>query len=353
LKARRAKAGSATRKGNSAALRSRLQRAEERLRELEERHRLAMAAIRESVYDYDVLRDSIYYSDSMQRELALPPGTLRTPQDWRDRIHPDDVPRYREAFVAHLKGTTERFVCDYRYRGVDGTWRWARQHGLAVRDKNGRALRMVGSTGDITDLKRAEESLEQMRRRYDLALRAIHEGVYEWDIAGATAYYSERLYEVLKLAPGDLQGPMDWRKRIHPEDLPHYDAGLVAHFKGQLERFECEYRYKARDGSWRWARQHGVAVRDASGRAVRMTGSTGDITDLKQAQEALRTSEERYARATEAAVEGIYEWDIVSGKLFLTQRAKEFFSLSRARPRREVEVPLCTMTIPCSRSEPG
>ncbi|HEY3229363.1 MAG TPA: PAS domain-containing protein, partial [Roseiflexaceae bacterium] len=181
MKARRAKRSSAARPAGTADLRTRLRRAEQRLAQVQERYGIAMAAIKESVYDWDVVRDDIYYSETMQRELGLPPGTLKTTQDWRDRIHPEDAARYRAATIAHFKGDTERFQCDYRYRGVDGAWRWARQHGVALRDKAGRVVRMVGSTGDITQLKRIEEALEHSQGRYDLAMRAINEGVYEWD----------------------------------------------------------------------------------------------------------------------------------------------------------------------------
>ena len=327
MKARRAKRSAAVRPTGAADLRARLKKAEQRLHQVEERYAMAMAAIKESVYDWDIGRDEIYYSESMQRQLALQPGTLKTTQDWRERIHPEDRARYSAAMVAHFKGDAERFQCDYRYRGMDGAWRWARQHGVAVRDKNGRALRLVGSTGDITELKRTEEALQQTQDRYDLALRAMNEGVYEWDIVNGSAYFSERLYEVLKLTPADFKGPGDWRARIHPDDLALYDAALIAHFKGKRERFECDYRYRAHDGSWRWARQHGLAVRDKAGRAVRMSGSAGDITELKQAADALRISEERYALATSAAAEGIYEWNIETGRLFLSERARVFFDL--------------------------
>jgi PAS domain S-box-containing protein len=326
LKARPAKRSSAARTAGTAELRARLRRAEQRLREVEERYEIAMAAINESVYEWDIARDRFTYSESMQRVIGLPPKLLRTLGDWQKRVHPEDFAPFRAATIAHLKGITQRLECDYRYRALDGSWRWARTHGAAIRDKNGRAVRLIGSTGDITELKRTEEALKQSQERYDLAMRAINEGVYEWNIVNGTAYFSERVYEVLNLTPADFKGPADWRGRIHPDDLLAYDAALIAHFKGERDRFECDYRYRAHDGSWRWARQHGVAVRDAKGRAVRMTGSAGDITNLKQAEEALRKSEERYALATAAAVEGIYEWDVESGRLFLTERAKEFFS---------------------------
>jgi PAS domain S-box-containing protein len=296
------------------------------LRESEERYALAMRAINEAIYDYDIATDTIYYSERVYEVLDVPREFLRTAKDWRTLIHPDDLPRYIGAFAAHVKGQTLRFECDYRYGARGGVWRWARQHGMALRDANGRAARVVGSVGDITELKETEEALRQSQERFDFALRAIREGVYDWDIVKDTIYYSDRVRQVMGMSPDVLRTPQDWRRRIHPEDLPRYDGAIIAHLKQQTERFECDYRYQALDGSWRWARQHGIAQRDANGRAVRMIGSTGDITRLKHAEEALRQSEERYSIATTVATEGIYEWDVLTGALHITEHAQAFFA---------------------------
>ena len=146
MKARRPRQQDAKRAGAAAARR--------------QRYEMVMGAINESVYDWDIVRDRFWTSETMQRLLGLPSEHL-TLEAWRNSIHPDDYGRYRDATVAHLKGETERFECDYRYRAGDGSWRWARTHGLAQRDARGRAVRMVGSTGDITELKRAEEETRQ------------------------------------------------------------------------------------------------------------------------------------------------------------------------------------------------
>jgi PAS domain S-box-containing protein len=285
-----------------------------------------MRAMNEAVYDYDVAGDHIYYSERIYDVLDVPREFLRTAKDWRTLIHPDDLRRYLDGFAGHIKRATPRFECDYRYRARGGVWRWARQHGIALRDAGGRAVRVVGSIGDITDFKTTAEALRHSQERYDFALRAVREGVYDWDIANDTIYYSDRVRHVVGMPPELLRTPKDWRSRIHPEDLPRYDAAIIAHLKQQTERFECDYRYQALDGSWRWARQHGIAQRDANGRAARMIGSTGDITRLKHAEEALRQSEERYSIATKVATEGIYEWDLQSGALYLSDHAKAFFA---------------------------
>jgi PAS domain S-box-containing protein len=291
-----------------------------------ERLDVAIRAINEGVYDWDVANGKMHYSQGVYSVLKMP-RNMKTPMDWRKRIHPDDLSAYDAAIVAHFKKKTKRFEIDYRFRATDGTWRWARQQGIAQRDARGRAVRMIGAIGDITELKRAEEARRQSDERYAFAMRAINEGVYDWNIAEGKTFYSERVVNALGLSQRHLKSAADWHNRIHPEDRPRYDAAMVAHFKGRSERFECDFRYRARDGSWRWARQHGIAVRDERGRAVRVVGSTGDINELKQIEQALKESQERYGLATQAATEGIYEWNLETGLLYLSDRAKAFFAV--------------------------
>ena len=96
--------------------------------------------------------------------------------------------------------------------------------------------------------KRARKAAAKLRRtavsprrssgeRLELAMRAINEGVYDWDVAHGTIHYSEGVYSVL-LLPRSMKTPADWRARIHPADLAAYDAAIVAHFKKNARLFE-------------------------------------------------------------------------------------------------------------------
>jgi PAS domain S-box-containing protein len=178
-------------------------------------------------------------------------------------------------------------------------------------------------------LRLAERRLRQLEQRYELAMGAINESVYDWDIATGRFSAARNMQQTLGL-PGEQLSLEAWQKRIHPDDYQRFRTATLDHLKAITPRFQCDYRYRAADGSWRWARTHGAAVRDKSGRAVRMVGSTGDITELKRTEAALQASEERYALATSAAVEGIYEWNVEAAKLYLTEQAKAFFSLPGA-----------------------
>ena len=162
---------------------------------------------------------------------------------------------------------------------------------------------------DVTERVRSERALRESEERYDAAMRAINEGVYDYDVASDAIYYSERVYDVLDAARDSLRTASDWRRLIHPDDLPGYVAAYLAHVRGETERFAFDYRYRARDGSWRWARQRGMAIRDAKGRAARVVGSVGDITELKVIEQALRESEARFRSLTELSADYYWETD--------------------------------------------
>jgi PAS domain S-box-containing protein len=157
-----------------------------------------MESINYGLYDWN-RNQRIYYAPDLRIMLGLPPQLLK-PEDWSKRIHPSDWPMFRRKLIEHLKGETPRFVCDVRYRTEDGTWRWARQHGIAFRGPDGRARRLVGAAGDITEIKQREFELQtrtgarassfpstaldqsDLESRYALALESISVGAGAYDI---------------------------------------------------------------------------------------------------------------------------------------------------------------------------
>jgi PAS domain S-box-containing protein len=162
---------------------------------------------------------------------------------------------------------------------ADGTYRWVEDHGLPVRNKVGRAIRLVGAISDISHRQQTEQALRDSEQRYALAMQAVNEGIYDWNIKSGDIYYSPRFQEVLGLS---LRIQSDWLDRIHPDDLPVFKQAFVEHLKGKTDRLMREYRYLHPDGTWHWARERGLALRDQAGRAYRLAGSTGDITAEKE-----------------------------------------------------------------------
>ena len=277
----------------------------------EERYLLALQSLSYGIYDWDIEADTVFYAPALRIMLGLNEAELAKPADWMARMHPDDLPLYRHKLSEHFRGATPRFECDTRYRSSDGTWRWARQSGVAQRHADGRAFRLVGATGDVTEVKnhereavaaaaahRAAMSLGHGRsgneERYALALQAVDENVYDWNLESGALYLSPTLIAMLGLpADATLQ---QWAERIHPEDRAYHRSLLLALFKGDIPRLDCEFRYAMPDGTVRWARQHGIVLRGPDGRARRMVGATGDITEVR-----LRAQELDRAKAEAAA----------------------------------------------------
>jgi PAS domain S-box-containing protein len=284
------------------------QQAEEALRNSEQRYALVTEAATEGFYDWDIANDLLYVSPQLNRMFAFEPGALRS-QAWNDRIVPQDYEGYREALRRFFRRETDRLQCEYRIRVGSGEVRWMKDRASAVRSADGRALRLIGAVSDVTQEREVQHALAESEARYAHALNAIGEGMYDWDIERDEVFYSAGVRRQTQIPEHEMQTPQDWLARLHPDDLPLYQRRMRDHLRGATERFECEVRYRAGDGSWRWARQHGLAVRDADGRALRVIGSTGDITDAKHMAEALAQAEARLQAAIEASSEGFVVWD--------------------------------------------
>ncbi|OKH23544.1 hypothetical protein NIES593_09995 [Hydrococcus rivularis NIES-593] len=143
--------------------------AEQRLRESEERLRLALEAVEEGLWDWNPVTGKVYRSPRWATILGYSPDALENDIDWRDRlVHPDDKPYMLELLEAHLRGRAPYFEMELRMLTQSGEWKWILDRGQVVeRDEQGQPLRMVGTHKDITERKRSEETL---RKRYQQIL---------------------------------------------------------------------------------------------------------------------------------------------------------------------------------------
>ncbi len=141
-------------------------RAEEALRESEERYALAMAGANEGMWDWSAGSDEIVVSASYKRLVGLGmAGDTISLDDWVALIHPDDLAAREEAQRAHKGGEAEFYECEYRVRCSAGEYRWFLDRARSIRDEHGEIYRMAGSLTDVTARKQADQGLLEANRR--------------------------------------------------------------------------------------------------------------------------------------------------------------------------------------------
>src|SRR2546430_2906209 len=129
-------------------------RAQEALRESEERYALAARGANDGLWDWNLLTHIMYFSPRWKSMLGYHEGEIGDKlEEWLDRIHDSDRERVKDELAAHQKGLTPHFESEQRVLNKDGTFRWMLSRGLAVRDASGKATRMAGSQTDITEGK--------------------------------------------------------------------------------------------------------------------------------------------------------------------------------------------------------
>jgi PAS domain S-box-containing protein len=154
--------------GSLIASRHRHIRAEESLRESEERFTFAMEATRDGLWDWDITSDTGYFSPGYYRMLGYEPDEFATTShSWVDLLHPEDREHALSVNNACIEKRIDSFEVEFRMRAKSGDWVWILGRGKAVsRDADGRAVRMVGTHVDITERKIAEEKIRESERRY-------------------------------------------------------------------------------------------------------------------------------------------------------------------------------------------
>ncbi len=130
--------------------------------------------------------------------------------------------------------------------------------------------------------KRAQEALRESEQRYALAAQGANDGLWDWNLATNSVYYSPRWKAMLGYQEAEIgENPEEWLGRIHDADRDRVAEEIAAHQRRATPHFESEHRMLHRDGSFRWVLSRGLAVHDPAGKALRMAGSLTDITEAK------------------------------------------------------------------------
>lgn len=146
---------------------------------------------------------------------------------------------------------------------------------------------------DITERLRAEEELRASEERFRIAAETANDVIYDWDLKQDLQWLGN-IDDMLGYAPGEFPRTLDgWAASLHPEDLERTMAQIQAHLESGAP-YAAQYRVRRKDGVYRWWTARGAAARTPDGKPLRLIGSVTDITERRNAEEALAESEDKF-----------------------------------------------------------
>jgi len=265
-------------------------------REQSERLTMALAGGDLGLWDLDLQSGTRTVNARAQEMVGLAPDApAEDIVQWGRRVHPDDVNDWQSARAAHLAGTAEALVADYRARHQEGHWVWIHSRGKVMqRGADGRPLRMTGTYQDVTNHKHAQSKLELSAQLLASMSRVSRTGGWSFDIETGTSTWSEQMFRIHEM---DTSVVPD-REAILGAFLPESRALLVAARAAAIEHqtpWDMELQMLTGKGNVYWVRSQGEAVVE-NGRTVALTGTLKNVTWRKQSQIDLKSANDTLER---------------------------------------------------------
>ncbi|WP_447978998.1 PAS domain S-box protein [Candidatus Nitrospira bockiana] len=266
--------------------------AQARLEESEARLRLALTAANMGIWDWDVATDRVTWSEDVFGLFGISPDAFGgTSAAFLGLVHSDD----RSAVHRHLRLAVEEgapYDVEHRIVRSDGEVRWLGCKGRALRDPEGRPVRLLGTVQDITARKRAEVQLLQQQIEQQVLLDLIPAMVWFKDCHNRIIRANRLAAESINRPIAEVEGRSTYE--LYPEEAEQYYQDDLAVIRGGAPKLGIVEQYQGASGVKRWVQTDKVPYRDPKGRVVGVLVFAQDITARRQAEEALLESEARF-----------------------------------------------------------
>jgi len=213
-------------------------------------------------------------------------------QSYENLVHPDDKDPSKNILLKKGAGGEDTIKTSNRYRHADGHWVHLEWY-INVDSKN---KLLYGIANDVTNIISRNALLKESQLRFNLALDASNEGIWDWDIDKEEFFFSDRCKTMLGYEADEVGNSYrEWGQWISAEDAESNRIKVLTHLKEKTP-YEVECQFKTKLGELRWFLIRGQAVWDENGKALRMVGSFSAIHERKlheqQLQEARKNAED-------------------------------------------------------------
>jgi len=182
---------------------------------------------------------------------------------------------------------------------------------------------------DIIERKKTERLLEENKAHLERSQEIAHLGSWELDILNDRLRWSDEVYRIFGLAPGEFDTTYEaFLEAVHPDDRDNVNYAYTNSIKEGLESYEIEHRIiRKKTGEIRYVHEKCEHFSDHAGRIIRSVGMVHDITEYKKAERELKDSKDKLNIALEIGKIGVWEWDLRSDDVFLDARVEKMFGL--------------------------
>lgn len=274
-------------------------------------------------WEYDITKPHAKWSREMFHIFGLPPKAEGlTLEQYRSFIHPDDLVEVEQKMKRAFKHSrvNQKGELDYRIIRPDGSTRTIHsQRQIKELTEDGKVKVVVGVDHDVTEQRQAEQALAENAKQMQLAEQVAGFGSWQLDVTQTRAVWSPGMFKIFGVEPGTTTG-LTWEEYlsfIDPQDIPKAEQNVGEMLNSPLNhKTVFDYRIIRRDGQTRILHaQRQVAEVTEEGKTKIIVGVDQDVTEQKQAEEALKRSEERFRMVAEAANVMVYEIDFQNQKI--------------------------------------
>jgi PAS domain S-box-containing protein len=247
-------------------------------------------------------------------------------------VHPDDAVAFGDTLRRCL-ATGEVFAMRYRLRRFDGIYRWMSSRAEPLRDEDGRIVQWYGLCHDVDDQMHAEEALRRSERQLREMIDAVPVRIWSAKPTGGPVYFNKRYQDHFRGVIANFETIEVPRietllqEVIHPADAPEVQLTLSRCFETGGES-AMRFRWREKDGGYRWAECRVEPRRDENGEIVEWYGVSLDIDDEVRAQQALRERERELSQLVDMVPVQIRRLTPQGEPIFFNKRLLDFFGLN-------------------------
>ncbi len=219
--------------------------------------------------------------------------------------HPDDLQLVLSELGKIFADPLYIPTIEYRYINKQGQWHWV-ETTFSNLLANPSVKSIVLNFRDITERKQNEEKLIKSEERYAIVIDASEQGIWDWNVETNEVFYSEQWKKQIGYKDDELKNDFEtWIEHLHPEEAEYCQNAVNLYLNNPIEHFILEFKFRHKDGTYRWIHNKAASLKNNEGKVIRMFGSHTDITERKQTEIALKQNEEKFRNFFENTIVGM------------------------------------------------